>query len=180
MQLWRCMHKVYSGFESSNTDFRYSHFYYLFTRNPYLIVQAISTSRQSGKKIQRGIPARQQPITIVRNLFGLSHKFVLIFFFFQTKSQGPTRISSLLFTSYLAVKHLRLFSHESRFAIAKNCNCDILNYAVYTREKTRSRICGLAFQSGEKKCGSFFDMLIDISFEIKFLLENAPFISGSG
>ena len=54
-----------------------------------------------------------------------------------------------------------------------------LNYAVYTREKTRSRICSLAFQSGEKKHG-FFDMLIDISFEIEFLLENVRFIGGSG
>ena len=37
---------------------------------------------------------------------------------------------------------------------------------MYTREKTRSHICDFAFQSGEKKHGSFFYMLSDISFEI--------------
>ena len=55
-----------------------------------------------------------------------------------------------------------------------------LKCAVYTQEKTHSQICGLAFQSGEKKRGLFFDMLIDISFEIEFLLENARFIGRSG
>ena len=43
--------------------------------------------------------------------------------------------------------------------------------------------CGLAFQSGQKKCGSFLcssDRLIAISFERDFLLDNARFISGSG
>ena len=54
--------------------------------------------------------------------------------------------------------------------------------SVYMREKT-SPSCGLAFQSGEKKRGSFLcssDMLIAISFEIEFLFENAQSIGGSG
>ena len=51
---------------------------------------------------------------------------------------------------------------------------------MYTREKTQSRICGLAFQRGEKKLGLFFDMLIDISFEVEFLLENVWFIGENG
>ena len=46
--------------------------------------------------------------------------------------------------------------------------------SVHRREKTSQslRLCGLAFQSGEKKRGSFLcssDMLIAISIEIAFL-----------
>ena len=41
-----------------------------------------------------------------------------------------------------------------------------------TRERRLHRVCGLAFQSREKKRGLFFDMLIDISLEIEFLSEN--------
>ena len=44
-----------------------------------------------------------------------------------------------------------------------------MNYRVYTRERKLCRVCGLVFQSGEKKHGLFLcssDMLIDISFEI--------------
>ena len=50
--------------------------------------------------------------------------------------------------------------------------------SVYTRERRVCRVCGLAFQSGEKKRGSFLcssDMMIAISFEIEFLLENVRF-----
>ena len=46
---------------------------------------------------------------------------------------------------------------------------------MYTRERRRFRVCSLAFQSEEKKRGSFLcssDMLIAIYFEIEFLLEN--------
>ena len=63
------------------------------------------------------------------------------------------------------------------------CKMQYLNYQVYTRERRLRRVCGLAFQSREKKRGSFlcsFDMLIAISFEIEFLLENVRFICGSG
>ena len=72
--------------------------------------------------------------------------------------------------------HLDCFSHESKFETAMNWNCDIW----ITQEKTQSWICCLAFLSGEKKRDSFFDMLVDVSFEIEFLLENVQFISRSG
>ena len=57
------------------------------------------------------------------------------------------------------------------------------NYRVYKRERRLLWVCGLALQSREKKRGSFLcssDMLIAVSFEIEFLLENARFISRSG
>ena len=50
------------------------------------------------------------------------------------------------------------FSHESRFEIAMtNCHCDIwITECRHTRRERRLlRVCGLAFQSGEKKRGSF-------------------------
>ena len=58
-----------------------------------------------------------------------------------------------------------------------------MNYRVYTWERKLCGVCGLAFQSREKKCGLFLwssDRLIDISFEIDFILENWWFIGGSG
>ena len=62
-----------------------------------------------------------------------------------------------------------LFSHKSRFESAMtNCKLRYLNYRVYTQEKRLRQVCGLAFQSREKKRGSLLcssDMLIDISFE---------------
>ena len=47
--------------------------------------------------------------------------------------------------------------------------------SVHTGERRLLWVCGLAFQSGEKECGSFLcssEMLIAISFKIEFLLEN--------
>ena len=53
----------------------------------------------------------------------------------------------------------------------RNCNEELLlrylNYQVYTRERRLHRVCGLAFQSGEKKRGLCFYMLTDISFSIR-------------
>ena len=80
-------------------------------------------------------------------------------------------------------RSFRVFSYKSRFEMAMtNCNkLQYLNYRVCTRESRLRRFCGLAFQSGDKKRGSFLcfsEVLIALSFEIEFLLENARFIGG--
>ena len=70
----------------------------------------------------------------------------------------------------------------------RNCNNELylwyFNYTECTHEREDfAEFARLAFQSGEKKRGLFrcsSDMLIDISFEKEFLLENVRFIGGSG
>ena len=66
----------------------------------------------------------------------------------------------------------------------KNCEnvviFELRRVHVCTHERRhKAEFAVLAFHSGAKKRGSFFDMLSDISFEIEFLLESARFIGGN-
>ena len=85
---------------------------------------------------------------------------------------SPHHLTKLDINFCLWFACLWLFSHKSRFEVAmKNIVIAIFESpSVQTRERRFRWVCGLAFQNGEKKRGSFLcssDMLIAISFEIR-------------
>ena len=69
---------------------------------------------------------------------------------------GYSHAPIMVMEGFLTTGLHKVFSHESRFEIAMtNCNCDNWINKWCIQEKLLCQVCSIAFQSGEKKRGSF-------------------------